>query len=124
MRRKVIREFNTEQLVRTFDNQRLKMKAIFESDILTSRSTSDFKGHQEKIPYFVASLKSAASIVPPYGQINVDPDIPGVIQLWPEIKVIILNVNQFMKPFLKLIKYAHNTYDGRTRKDTVGRYIV
>ena len=22
-----------------------------------------------------------------------------------------------------LIKYAHNTYDGRTRKDTVGRYI-
>ena len=23
-----------------------------------------------------------------------------------------------------VIKYAHNTYDGRTRKDTVGRYIV
>ena len=25
---------------------------------------------------------------------------------------------------LILIKYAHNTYDGRTQKDTVGRYIV
>ena len=23
-----------------------------------------------------------------------------------------------------VIKYANNTYDGRTRKDTVGRYIV
>ena len=23
-----------------------------------------------------------------------------------------------------MIKYAHNTYDGRTRKDTVGRYTV
>ena len=102
MRRKVIREFNTEQLVRTFDNQRLKMKAIFESDILTPRSTSDFKGHQEKIPYFLASLKSAASIVPPYVQINVDPDIPAVIQLWTEIKCTICNVNQFMNTSLKL----------------------
>ena len=25
---------------------------------------------------------------------------------------------------INMIKYAHNTYDGRTRKDTVGRYIV
>ena len=26
-------------------------------------------------------------------------------------------------PKFGMIKYAHNTYDGRTQKDTVGRYI-
>ena len=25
---------------------------------------------------------------------------------------------------INMIKYAHNTYNGRTQKDTVGRYIV
>ena len=29
-----------------------------------------------------------------------------------------------MKTLRGLIKYAHNTYDGRTQKDTVRRYIV
>ena len=61
------------------------MKAIFESDILTSR----FQGIPRKIPDFVAILKEEASIVPQYGTINLDPDIPAVMQIWPEIKVII-----------------------------------
>ena len=26
--------------------------------------------------------------------------------------------------YAEMIKYAHNTYDERTRKDTFGRYIV
>ena len=67
------------------------MKAIFESDLLTSRSV-----------YFVSILNVAVSSVPPYGKINVYPEIPAVIQLWPEIKGIICNINQFMKPFLKI----------------------
>ena len=32
------------------------------------------------------------------------------------------NSEVFCKVFM--IKYAYNTYDGRTQKDTVGRYIV
>ena len=64
--------------------------------------TSAFKGYQEIFPDFVASLKAAASMVQPYGPINIDPGIPAVIRLWTEIKGIIYNINQFMKPFLEL----------------------
>ena len=69
-----------EQLVRIVDKKRLNTKAIFESDILTSRSMSDFNGYQETFPDLVPSPKVAASIVPPYGPINVDTDILAVIQ--------------------------------------------
>ena len=62
---------------------------------------SDLKVSQETFNEFLASLKEAASIVPKYGTINVDPDIPGVIQIWYEIKGIIYNFNKCMKPFLK-----------------------
>ena len=40
--------------------------------------------------------------MPPSVPINVDPYIPVGIHLWPEIKSIIFNFNQFMKPFLKI----------------------
>ena len=82
-----------EQPVDIVDKQRIKIKAIFDSNLLTSRSTSSFKGYQETFPGFVASLKTAASIVLPSGPINVDPDISEVIHLWTEIKGIIFNFN-------------------------------
>ena len=59
------------------------MKDIFKSDILISRSVSNFNRYQETFTDFVADLKAAASIVPPSGTINLDPDIPAVIQIWP-----------------------------------------
>ena len=79
MWRQILREFNMEQIVRISDKQRLKMKSILESNILTSSSTSDFNGHQETYPDFVARLKEVASIVTTSDPINVDPDIPAVI---------------------------------------------
>ena len=36
----------------------------------------------------------------------------------------VISVDDLLWDDFKMIKYAHNTYDGRTRKDTVGRYIV
>ena len=51
--RQIIREFIMAQLVPIVDKKRLKMKAIFESDLLTPSSTSDLKGCQEKLPEFV-----------------------------------------------------------------------
>ena len=51
--RQIIREFNMKQIVLIAENKSLKMKAIFESDLLTPRSTSDFKGYQETLPEFV-----------------------------------------------------------------------
>ena len=81
MWRQIIREFKMEHLVRIIYKKHLKIKSIFGSDLLTSNSTSYFKGYQETCPDFVAILKAAASIVPPSGTINLDPDIPAVIQL-------------------------------------------
>ena len=91
-----------EQLVHIFYKQRLKMKYTCESDLFTSRSTSTFKRHQEIFTEFVVILKAVASNVTPYGTINLDPDIPAVIQIWPLTKGIICNVNQLMDPFLKI----------------------
>ena len=91
-----------EQPVDIVDKQRIKIKAIFDSNLLTSRSTSSFKGYQETFPDLVASLNVAASTVPPYIPINLDPDIPAVIHIWHEIKCIIFNVNQSMKTFLNI----------------------
>ena len=51
--RQIIREFNMAQLVCIFDKKRIKMKAIFESDLLTPSSTSDLKVCQETLPEFV-----------------------------------------------------------------------
>ena len=44
MWKQIIREFNMEQPVCIVDKQHLKMKSILESDLLTSRFTSYFKG--------------------------------------------------------------------------------
>ena len=79
MWRQILREFNIEQLVHIVDKQRVKMKAIFYSHLLTPMSASDFKGYQETFHGFVSILKSAVLVVPPSGPINVDPDIPAVI---------------------------------------------
>ena len=54
-RRKILREFNMEQIVHIVDKHRLKMKSISESDLLTSNSTSSFKVYQEKILTFYQS---------------------------------------------------------------------
>ena len=51
--RQIIREFNMKQIVFIADKKSLKMKAIFESELLTPRFTSDFKGYQETLPEFV-----------------------------------------------------------------------
>ena len=102
MWRQILRGFYIKQLVRIVDNQHLKMKSVFQRYLLTSRSTSGFNEYQETFPGFLASLKEATSVVPPSGTINVDPDIPSVINLLPEIKVIIFSVNKFMKPFLMI----------------------
>ena len=78
------------------------MKAIFESDILTSRSKPVFKVYQKTFTKFVSSLKTAALTVTTYGTIDVDLAMPSVTHLWSKVKIIIINANYFMKPFLKL----------------------
>eukprot|EP00957_Ditylum_brightwellii_P177655 13531902-Ditylum_brightwellii.AAC.1 len=78
------------------------MNAIFESDLLASRSKSASKGYKETFSEFVLSLKAASSKLPPSGPIDVDTDIPAVTQLWPGLNNVIYTVKNAMKPFLKL----------------------
>ena len=82
MWQEILRKFDTEQILRIVDKKHLKMKAIYESDRLTSRCNSSFKGYQETFTNVLESLKAAASIIPPYGSINVDPVIPEVKHIW------------------------------------------
>ena len=52
---------------------------------------------------------------------------PDIFLLWSKCtKVVAFDFMRCLeiRPAVRLIKYAHNTYDGRTRKDTVGRYII
>ena len=43
-------------------------------------------------------MKTAASIVPSYGPIKAEPDIPVVVHIWPGMKGIICNVKNCNKP--------------------------
>ena len=58
MCRNLLWEFNMENIVHIVDKKIQKAKAIFESDLLTSMTTSAFKKYKEIFPDFVASLKA------------------------------------------------------------------
>ena len=95
------REFNVEQLIRINQKTDIRLGAIFESDLVTTRSNSSFKGYQRTTPEFLESMKSDSS-ADAAGPVDVDLEKPAVDQLWDEVKGIIDVVNACMVPFLKL----------------------
>ena len=91
-----------EHLISIVDKQLLKMKDIFESDLLTSSYNSVLKGYQNIFLEFVSSLKASDLTEPPFGNINVDPYLLSVTHLWPKVKTIICNIKQFIKALFKI----------------------
>ena len=81
-----------EQLIRIVDKSNIRLDAIFESDLVTARSHTSFKGYQHTFPEFLQSLKkgSAGTTGRP---IHVDNDKPVVDELWEEVKGVIEVVN-------------------------------
>ena len=37
------------------------------------------------------------------GTVNIHLDMPALMHIWPKVKIIIRNINQFMKLFLKIL---------------------
>lgn len=101
MLRQLLREFGLEQLIRLVDKIELKSKAIFESNLATSRDNSG-KGYTATFGDFVQSLKSANTKTPPCGPVEIDLAEKAVSQLWPHVNTIISEVNEKMIPFLKM----------------------
>ena len=54
--RMLLREFNLEQLIRIVDRSNIRLDAIFESNLVTSRSHTSFSGYQQTFPYFLQAL--------------------------------------------------------------------
>ena len=58
--RMLLREFNMEQLIRIVERSNTRLDAIFESNLVTSRSDTTFKGYQQTFPEFLSSLWSGS----------------------------------------------------------------
>ena len=101
--RGIIREFTIEQLVQIVEKLNLKMEAIFNGNLATSRSNTGGSGYQQTFPDFINSLRAATiEVCPLVGPVEVDLDDIAVTQLWDDVASVIRSVNRFMKPFLKL----------------------
>ena len=100
--RMILREFNVEQLIRIVQKSMIKTNALFESQLVTSRSSTTFKGHQNTFPEYLAAMQADMSGAIA-GPVHVTLDCtPAVTQLWNEVKGVIEVTNSFMLPFLKL----------------------
>jgi hypothetical protein len=97
--RMMLREFNVEQFIRIVQKAEIKMRAIFESNLVTSRSKTSFKGYQETLEEFLESLKGEIDMA---GPVEVDLSKPAVTQLWEEVRGVIEATNSWMIPFLGL----------------------
>ena len=56
--RMVQREFNIEHLFRIVEKLNARLEVIFESNLVTSRTSTSFKGYQTKLPEFLDSMKA------------------------------------------------------------------
>ena len=95
------REFNIDQLIGIVDKSNIKVEALYESNLVTSRTHTNFKGYQATFPEFLAAMKSG-SIGATAGPVEVDLDIAPVNQLWEEVSGVIAVTNAWMTPFLRL----------------------
>ena len=47
-----------EQLIRIVDRSNIKLEAMFDSGLVTSRSNTTFKGYQQTFPEFLAAIQA------------------------------------------------------------------
>lgn len=99
MVRTIRREFTVEQFVDIVNKIAIRMNAIFESGLATSRNRG--KGYSATFNNFIETTKNAASSnSPPSGPVEVDLTQPAIKQLWDEVRHVINRVNEKMLPFL------------------------
>ena len=95
----VLRKFNMDHFIHIVQKTNIRIDAIFQSGLVTSRSKSTFKGCQNTFSDFLDSMIAGSKMG---GPIDVDRNEIAVHQLWGEVSGIIVAVNSCMLPFLKL----------------------
>ena len=93
------REFRMEELIQIVQKSEIKVQALFESNLVTARSKSSFKGYSATFGDYLLSLKSGSRTS---GNVEVDLGKPAISQLWEEMKGIIAVANSFVLPFLEM----------------------
>ena len=99
--RQLQREFNVEQFNNLVERMQLRVKSIFGSSLIPSRSSMG-KGYQATFADFINSLQNASAEPSQSGIIDVVLTDKAVTQLWPTVKAIFDKVNPMMTQFLKL----------------------
>jgi len=95
--RSVKQNFDCSQLEGIQNKANIRNNAIFESNLVTSRSICTNSGYRSSYPEFVAAMKSGSSRS---GPIDVDLNLPAVTQLFGSVQKVMNQVNSLMVPFL------------------------
>jgi len=102
MYRMILREFNTEQVIRIVQKSIIKLDAVFESNLATSRSNTSFKGYQHTMYDYLNSLKAGSGPDMSVGPVHVDTNKSAVSQLWEEVKGVLHYTTAIMTGSLHL----------------------
>ncbi len=94
-------EFNMEQLICIVQKSIIRLDAIFESNLVASRSIG-FKGYQGSVPDFLAALRVKKSNNDDSGKVEVNINNLVVGQLWDEVMGPLAFTRSVMVPFLKI----------------------
>ncbi len=96
----ILREFNMEQFIHIMRKSLIRLDAIFESDLVASRSMG-FKGYHGLFPDFLAALRVKKSNYDDAGKVEVNINNPVVGQLWDEVMGLLAFTRSVMVPFLQ-----------------------
>ena len=91
-----------EHLIRIFQKSIIKLLAIFESGLVTSRRNSVFKGYQQSFPDFIESAQASNRSEETCGTMHVDLEERAVDQLWDEVHGFMKAITDWMVTFLEL----------------------
>ncbi len=100
MLRQMCCEFNAEQFIHLIDKLRLKLDAIFGSNLETVCNKSRCKGYLNTFPDFLNCLIKGAKH-PLAGPSKVDLNKPAVHQQWGTVSEVINVVNKVARPFME-----------------------
>ena len=97
----ILTEFNMEQLIHIVQKSITKLDTNSESDLVTPRFKTSFKGYQQPFPDYIKCFKSS-SIEDECNPVDLDLDKANINRLWDEATGVIEVKNCWMRPFLKV----------------------
>ena len=91
-----------DKLIQIFQKSIIKLQAIFDSGLVTSRSNSAFKGYQKSFPDFIESAQASNKSKETFVPAHVDLKDTSDDQLWDEFHGVMKAKMEWMVTFLEL----------------------